>query len=67
MTFIQKAAKAFVGATIAAIGGLVIVITGAEGFADVTTNEWLVVAAQTLGVFAGVYFPTNKTTITPTV
>ncbi len=61
MTFVQRSAKAFIGAAIAAIGGLVIVVTGSEGFGDVTTNEWLIVAGQTLAVFAGVYFPTNKT------
>lgn len=60
MTWIKTAAKAFIGALIALIGGLVIVVTGSEGFADVTTNEWLVVVGQTLAVFAGVYFPTNK-------
>ena len=60
MTFIQKSAKAFLGATAALIGGLIIVITGSEGFSDVTTNEWLIVVGQVVAVFAAVYFPTNK-------
>lgn len=61
MTFIQKTAKAFLGALTALIGGLLLVVTGNEGFGDVTTAEWLLVALQVIGVFSAVYFPSNKT------
>lgn len=37
------------------IGGLALVITGHEGFADVTVAEWLVVAGQVVAVVGGVY------------
>ena len=60
MVFVRSAAKAFVGAIIALVGGLAFVITGDEGFSDVTTNEWLIVAGEALAVFVGVYFVPNK-------
>jgi hypothetical protein len=61
VTWIKTAAKAFLGALTALIGGLLLVITGNEGFADVTTSEWLLVFLQVVGVFSAVYFPKNKT------
>ncbi len=61
MTWIKTAAKAFLGALTALIGGLLLVISGGEGFSDVTTAEWLLVGLQVIGVFSAVYFPRNAT------
>ena len=60
MTFVKGAAKAFAGAIIVLVGALAVVITGDEGFGDVTTAEWLIVSGEVLAVFAGVYFVPNK-------
>ena len=60
MTFIKGAAKAFIGASIALVGSLALIVTGDETLANVTQAEWLVVTGEVLAVFAGVYFPTNK-------
>ncbi len=60
MTFVKKAAKAFLGATVALVGSLALIITGDETLSDISTAEALVVAGEVLGVFAAVYFPTNK-------
>ncbi len=67
MTFIKGAIKAFIGAAIALVGSLALIVTGDETLVNVTQAEWLVVIGEVLAVFAGVYFPTNKTTVTPTV
>lgn len=59
MTFIKGAAKAFVGAAIAAAGALGLVVTGNETFHDVTTAEWIAVVVGVLAVFGGVYRTKN--------
>lgn len=61
MTFIKGAIKAFIGAFIALVGSLALIVTGDETLANVTQAEWLVVTGEVLAVFAGVYFPANKT------
>lgn len=61
MEFFKIAAKAFIGAAIALVGSLALIITGDETLADVTTAEALVVAGEVLAVFAGVWFLPNKT------
>ena len=60
MTFVRSAAKAFIGAAIALVGSLALIITGDETLSDISTAEAIVVAGEVLAVFAGVYFPTNK-------
>ncbi len=61
MTFVKSAIKAFLGALIALVGSLALLVTGDETLANVTQAEWLVVAGEVLAVFSAVYFPTNKT------
>ncbi len=61
MTFIKGAIKAFIGAGIALVGSLALIVTGDETLVNVTQAEWLIVVGEVLAVFAGVYFPTNKT------
>jgi len=60
MTFIKSAAKAFIGAAIALVGSLALIVTGDETLANVTQAEWLVVIGEVLGVFAGVWFLPNR-------
>jgi hypothetical protein len=52
-TLPQTANKAWVGAVVAVLGtavtGLLMVLTGNETFADVTTAEWLLVVGMILG------------------
>ncbi len=60
MTFIRSALKAFLGAAVALVGSLALIITGDETLSDISTAEAIVVAGEVLAVFAGVYFPTNK-------
>lgn len=52
MKVYMKAIVAFVTAT---LGGLAIVITGNETFADVTLNEWLVLTGEIVLTTAAVY------------
>ena len=60
MTFVRSSAKAFIGAAIALVGSLALIVTGDETLADVTTAEALVVAGEVLAVFAGVWYLPNK-------
>jgi hypothetical protein len=53
-------AKAIAGGVGAAIGALLLVVTGNETLADVTTAEWLVVAGSILGNFGLVWVVPNK-------
>lgn len=53
-------AKAIVAFLTSLLGGLALVITGNEGFAAVTTNEWLVLAADVVVVTAGVFGIRNE-------
>lgn len=48
-------AKAIVAFLTAALGGLALVVTGNEGFADVSTNEWLVLGADVVVTTAAVW------------
>lgn len=50
-----KYAKAIAAFVMSVLGGLAIVITGNEGFGDVTLNEWLVLAADVVATTAAVY------------
>ncbi len=53
-------AKALAAALAAAIGALLLVITGTETFADVTVAEWLLVALTTIGSMGLVYAVPNR-------
>ena len=57
---IAKVAKAVAAAIAAAIGGLLLVMSGSDTFADVTTVEWLIVAGQILTVFGVAYEIPNR-------
>ncbi len=52
--------KAIVGAAVAAVTALLLVIQGAESFSDVTVAEWLTVALSVLGTAGAVYVVPNK-------
>lgn len=60
MRRMQSVAKAIVAGIAALIGSLLLVITGGEGFADVTTAEWLVVAGSVLGVYGVTWVVPNR-------
>ncbi len=55
-----KYAKAIAGGAAALVGGLLLVVTGNETLADVTTAEWLLVAGQVLGTYGFVYAVRNQ-------
>lgn len=48
-------AKAIVAFVTTLLGQLAVVITDAEGFGDVTVNEWLVIAAAVVVTTAAVW------------
>jgi hypothetical protein len=54
-------AKAIAGGLAALAGSLLLVITGNETLADVTTAEWLVCVVNTLGSYGIVWAVPNKT------
>jgi hypothetical protein len=57
----QYAGKAIVAGLTALIGGLLLVITGNEGFGDVSVAEWLLVAGTVLGSYGVTYAaPANR-------
>ena len=58
--FIARMAKAVVAGLAAAIGGLLLVMSGPETFSDVTTVEWLIVAGQVLATFGFAYEVPNR-------
>ena len=53
-------AKAVAGGVAAFVGSLMLVITGNEGFSDVTIAEWLLVVFNVLGVFGITWRVPNK-------
>ncbi len=59
---IQKAAKAVYAAVAQLIAGLVLVTINGGGLAEVSTNEWFVIAGAVLAAGGGVYGLTNKST-----
>jgi len=60
ITFLKYASKAFVGAAVAGISALLLVVTGNETFTDVTFAEWLLVLLAIFGTFGATYKVTNK-------
>jgi hypothetical protein len=50
-----KYAKAIAGGIAAALGSLLLVLTGNETIADVTTVEWIAVGVNVLGSYGIVY------------
>jgi hypothetical protein len=60
MSRIRPVAKAFAAGLAALIGGLLLVVTGGEGFGDVTTAEWLIVAGTVLGSYGFTWAVPNR-------
>lgn len=53
-------AKAIGGGLAAVVGSLLLVVSGNETLADVTTAEWLLVAFNVLGTYGLVWALPNK-------
>ncbi len=60
MRFVRKSLKAVYAAVAQLISGLILVTVDGSGLAEVTTNQWLVIAGATLAAGGGVYGLTNK-------
>ncbi len=58
---VQKAAKAIYAAVAQLIAGMVLVTIDGGSLADVSTNEWFVIAGAVLAAGGGVYGLSNKT------
>ena len=59
-------AKAIYGTIAAVIGSLALLLTGDEGFTDISTREWLIVAGEALAVGGIVFGVKNKTKLDTT-
>jgi len=59
-TYIAQAAKAFYAALIAALSGLVTVLVGGVGIADLSSGQWATIALAALIAFGGVFGLTNR-------
>ncbi len=60
MDRIAPVAKAFAAGLAALVGGLVLVVTGEDTFADVSVAEWLIVAGMVLGSYGFTWAVPNK-------
>ena len=54
-------AKAIVAFVTSLLGGLAIIITGPEGFADVLVAEWIALASSVVATTAAVFAVPNRT------
>ena len=57
--FLSRQAKALAAVLVVTGTTLLVFITGNETLADVTTQEWLIVVIETLGVYGVVYAVPN--------
>ena len=60
MSFIGTALKAFYAAIVAALSGLVTVLVGDVGFADLSAGQWVTIALAAIIAFGGTYGLTNR-------
>lgn len=58
--YIRSVAKAVGGGLAAALGSLLLVVSGDATLADVTTAEWLLVGLNVLGAYGIVYAVPNR-------
>lgn len=60
ISYIPTIAKAVAAGAAAVIGSLLLVVSGDETLATVTTAEWLLVALNTLGAFGVTWAIPNR-------
>jgi len=60
MAYLRGAAKAVGAGAVAAIGSLLLLLSGTDSLDTVTTAEWLLVALNVLGAYGVVYRLPNK-------
>jgi hypothetical protein len=55
LKFLARSARALYAAVIAFLGASSAAITGDQGFTDLNTYQWLIIAGATVAAFGGVW------------